>query len=593
MYRLLLIVIVLLTSSTSLRVVAQEYSHGNPTAEEQLLLEMINRARATPSAEGVRLMDTDDAEVQQAYTAWSIDKAKTKTAFNGYPSRPPLAFHPALIKAARLHSADMVANNFQGHTGSNGSQLNERLTAQGYVSQGQYGENVAAYSNSVWYTHCGLNVDWGTQYQIDLGQRSNIMNFSGAVYTEIGIGIQHTNGGLNQGTVGPLVTTEDFGMRSVRYITGVVYDDKNHNSFYDIGEGLEGVKVQPSRGGAWAVSSSSGGYAIPFSGNGSVTVTASGGPLSDPIVVNTSFEGENLKVDFAPASIAPGVITLTTPANNAKNINPKGVVLTWATGAFAESYQVQAATSNTFAAASIIFEGTQTTTTVTLPELPCGEQVHWRVRGINAVGNGTWSVPFIFSTSGTAAGTTSLTGPKGSASFDNKGTVDCSWKAATAASKYHVRFSTNGSFTQVFAEDSAIIGTTFSLPTSSIPDGVSQLYWSARAGNDCGWGPWSGFALVTFTITGINDNPLLNQSLAVVPNPANSSAFLRLSQPLSENAVVEIVDVQGAVVYSASVQGGTSLLVLPNASMLANGVYLVTVRQHSGSLQHTTFVVSH
>ena len=146
----------------------QVYSHGDPTAEEQLMLEMINRARANPPEEGIRLMDTDDARVQSAYSFFSISKSATKTAFAGYAQKPPLAFHPSLMTAAIGHSVDMDANNFQGHTSTNGDDLGDRFRTVSYASQGTYGENVAAYSESVWHGHCGLNVDWGTQNQIDL-----------------------------------------------------------------------------------------------------------------------------------------------------------------------------------------------------------------------------------------------------------------------------------------------------------------------------------------------------------------------------------------------------------------------------------------
>jgi uncharacterized protein YkwD len=38
----------------------------------------------------------------------------------------------------------MDANNFQGHTSSNGDDLSKRYAKVGYASQGMYGENVAA-----------------------------------------------------------------------------------------------------------------------------------------------------------------------------------------------------------------------------------------------------------------------------------------------------------------------------------------------------------------------------------------------------------------------------------------------------------------
>ena len=82
----------------------QVYSHGDPTPEEQLMLEYINRGRANPTEEGIRMMDTKDPAVQGAYSYFKIDAAKTKQAFAGYPERPPLAFHPQLIESSRNHT---------------------------------------------------------------------------------------------------------------------------------------------------------------------------------------------------------------------------------------------------------------------------------------------------------------------------------------------------------------------------------------------------------------------------------------------------------------------------------------------------------
>ncbi|MFM8770528.1 MAG: CAP domain-containing protein, partial [Candidatus Kapaibacterium sp.] len=305
------IAIFLLLISGAVTVLAQTtaYSHGDPTPEEQLMLEYINRARANPTEEGIRLMDTKDPAVQGAYSYFKIDNAKTKQAFAGYPQRPPLAFHPLLIQASRNHTADMDEKNFQGHTSSNGDEMGQRYIKVGYASMGMSGENVAAYSESVWHGHCGLNVDWGEENQKVLGHRSNIMNYNNSVYTEIGVGITINGKGPSQGWVGPYVVTQNFGVRSQRYILGVVYIDKNNNNFYDIGEGVSGVMVKPSRGSFHAVSSTSGGFAIPYSGPGSVTIVASGGGLPANISKTIELTGENVKVDFVPASAGPGTLT--------------------------------------------------------------------------------------------------------------------------------------------------------------------------------------------------------------------------------------------------------------------------------------------
>jgi hypothetical protein len=590
MFRLLLLALFL----APYLLTAQEYSHGDPTAEEQLLLEMINRARADAKAEGDRLMDTPDQSVQQAYTYWQIDKAKTRTAFNGYPNRPPLAFHPALITAARLHSADMVAKNFQGHVGSNGSQLGQRLSAQGYTSMGQYGENVATYATSVWYAHCGFNVDWGTQNQIDLGHRSNIMNFSGAVYTECGIGIQRTNGGLQFGTVGPLVTTEDFGIQSRRYITGVVYEDRNNNGFYDVGEGLAGVKVQPSRGSYWAMTSTSGGYAIPFSGNGAVSVVASGGALAAAITQNATFIGDNIKVDFVSAAQVPAQVVLSSPANNAAGVDPAGPELKWSSVASAEQYQLQVATANTFATATLLYDQTGGLVSATAPKLQCGTKYYWRVRGINSIGPGAWSTVFSFTTSGTSAGSTTLAGPKGNTTFDNMGTIDCAWSAANGATVYHIRFSKSGSFSQVFAEDSSITTLTFKLPTAALPPGGAPFYWQVRAGNTCGWGAWSSFNLVTPTITDVAEQTTAPYQLSISPNPVREDAVVAVGGPLVGPVVITVMNLQGGLEMRTDVVAMNGLeisLSKLGLEALVSGVYVLRIEQGDTAMSRMFNVV--
>ncbi len=594
MLRLPAILLLLLFQCLPLAVFAQEYSHGDPTDEEQLMLELINRARSDPKAEGIRLMDTDDGSVQQAYTYWQIDKQKTKTAFGTYPVRPPLAFHPALIASSRLHTADMVANNFQGHVGSNGSQLGQRLAAQGYTSQGQYGENVSAYSNSVWYAHCGLNVDWGPQNQIDLGHRSNIMNFDGAVYTECGIGITRTNGGLQQGTVGPVVVTQNFGMRSQRYITGVVYDDKNGNGFYDVGEGIGGVKIQPSRGSYWAVTSSSGGYAIPFTGNGDVAVTASGGALTSPITINTSFEGVNVKVDFIPAAQVPGSITLLSPANNATNVNRASVQLQWQSASFAESYDIQIATTSTMAPGSIVREFSNGSTSTTVTDLLCGTTYYWRVRGTNSIGSGSWSAPFSFTTAGTNPGQPGIVGPRGNATFDNNGVVLCTWSAPPSVQRYHIRFSLNTGFSTVFAEDSSLSEPQFSLPTSTLPDGITMFVWQVRAGNECGWGAWSNNAVVTPTITSVHDDSRRSGIGVHMPSPATLMSSFVVPESFGSEVVMQVYSIAGQRISEIQSSGGQvvrlSDLGLQNR---VSGMYLLVLSNNHGNVITAPFQFIH
>lgn len=272
-----------------------QYSHGNPTAQEQQMLEYINQARANPPAEGIRLADTTDPDVLYSMTYWGVNKSQLKADFAGYPVRPPIAFNQYLIQAARNHSQDMATNQYQGHTGTDGSDPGTRMTNAGYNFSGSwsYGENVYAYSKSIFFGHAGFNIDWGVS---TLGHRKNIMQYdkdTSQFFREIGVGI--VNG---SGAMGPLVVTENFTYSgNTFFLLGVVYQDKNSNSFYDIDEGLSGVTITTSQGSYYAVTSTSGGYAIPLIGTtGSLQVTASGNGVSE--TKSVSLSGTNVKVDF-------------------------------------------------------------------------------------------------------------------------------------------------------------------------------------------------------------------------------------------------------------------------------------------------------
>lgn len=60
-----------------------------------------------------------------------------------FPAAAPLSLASALTRAARAHSRDMVARDFFGHTGSDGSTPGERATRAGY-RWSMVGENIAS-----------------------------------------------------------------------------------------------------------------------------------------------------------------------------------------------------------------------------------------------------------------------------------------------------------------------------------------------------------------------------------------------------------------------------------------------------------------
>ena len=108
------------------------YDFGNPTAEEQLYIELINRARADPSGEGARLAATIDADVLSAYAYFGVDLAMMQTEFKAITAQPPLAPNASLETSSRSHAAWMLANATQAHNETNpANDPFSRMTAAG------------------------------------------------------------------------------------------------------------------------------------------------------------------------------------------------------------------------------------------------------------------------------------------------------------------------------------------------------------------------------------------------------------------------------------------------------------------------------
>ncbi|HMJ07333.1 MAG TPA: FG-GAP-like repeat-containing protein [Chthoniobacterales bacterium] len=277
------------------------YSIGSPTPEEQLYLEYINRARANPRAEGIRLAITTDAHVLSSYQYFGVNLVLFQAQLAVLPSLPPLSMNATLTTVARAHTQDMYTNHYQGHNGTDGSTPGSRIIGSGYTGNAgySYGESVYSYAFSVFYGHAGFEVDWGGSpatggMQFPPGHREN----THGAFRDIGIGVVL---GSNQG-VGPQLVTQDFGMRSDSkpLITGVVYQDRNANGFYDLGEGMGGVTVTVTGSSYYAVSASSGGYSVPVPANGTYAVTFSGAQVPSAQRTAVVTGGNNVKLDYLP-----------------------------------------------------------------------------------------------------------------------------------------------------------------------------------------------------------------------------------------------------------------------------------------------------
>ena len=274
-------------------VTAQLYSHGDPTAEEQLMLELVNRARLNPAGEAARL----GIDLNEGLETNTISPAP----------KQPLAFNSHLIQAARGHSQWMLDHDTFDHFETGNIGPAERMSAAGYQFTGSFalGENLSfrgttgtplPVGSAVAKEHDDLFIDIGIE---DRGHRVNLMTDE---FRDVGLGVGvgiYTDNGQDFNAV---MTTQDFGATGANpgpFVAGVAYRDTDGNKFYSPGEGLAGINVMPAGGANFAVTSTSGGYAVPVTGlSGSVVVTFSGGPLSAPVTKLITLSGANVKLDF-------------------------------------------------------------------------------------------------------------------------------------------------------------------------------------------------------------------------------------------------------------------------------------------------------
>lgn len=215
---------------------------SQPSAIEQYLLELLNADRAKAGAQ-------------------------------------PLAFNSHLNDAAGRHSDWMAATDNFSHAGEGGSNPGQRMVAAGYKAMQAWGENIA-----------GRHISLPSGYQDEVDRlhsqfwnspthKSIMLNGN---YREVGIGLTFD---------GFAWVTEDFAKSNNTFLTGIVYDDKDGDRLYDVGEGLGGIDITAKaedgsvyRTETWA----SGGYSLALD-PGTYQVTFSDGiePVSHRVAINS------------------------------------------------------------------------------------------------------------------------------------------------------------------------------------------------------------------------------------------------------------------------------------------------------------------
>ena len=262
---------------------------GDPTPAEQELLELINRARRDPAAEGRRL---------------GLD-------FSIYPPRPPLAHNQFLAEAGLAHTQDMAARAFFAHLNPSGVGPNGRILATAYPLNAFFGTNPAANLTE------SIGVGAGSRFLTPQDVHDTFMIDAGVVppkHREVALGYgghfpRMRETGIAYRTNLPSTAqwehfvTEEFAFsRADRpFLLGTAWDDTTPDLVCRVGEGRSGVPVVLSHASGFQVSTttrSAGGFAFEVLVDEEYTLTIDGQSTQVRI------QGASVKVDLRSGMIS-------------------------------------------------------------------------------------------------------------------------------------------------------------------------------------------------------------------------------------------------------------------------------------------------
>ena len=300
-----------------------------PTDQQQYVLQLINEARTNPAETAQQIANNITPEVSATLQYYGVNLQSALQTISSATPQPPVAWNADLANSAQGQSQYMADNQIQSHTGANGSNPQQRMTAAGYSNISSSAENAYAYSTSPEEAMQAFLIDWGVPSD---GHRINIQQPGVApqnAYTDAGVGIVQTN--PNNPAFGPLVITQDFAKstNSQPQLVGVAYNDTSATGFYQPGEGQGGVQIdavnlqtgqvlstQTWASGGYELSLRAGRYQIIASQNDSVirtaNVTVTNVNVEQDFVLSTTWQGGTRESAIAAAQ-PQAVVVAPTP----------------------------------------------------------------------------------------------------------------------------------------------------------------------------------------------------------------------------------------------------------------------------------------
>jgi serralysin len=276
---------------------------AQPSALEQYMLELINRARFNP------LEEADKFNLRNLNNEIDLNLGLPANSISSN-SKQPLAFNLLLVDAARGHSQWMLDTDTFEHDQIDNSTSppttttsRQRMINAGYPFTGSWfsGENIAIKLTSGDIDLATSTADLHRGLFLSKYHRLNILK---PEYREIGLGnltgefLTEENGNLNA-----LMITQDFAKSGTNvFLTGVAYNDLTlRDDFYTMGEGLGGISItavrQSDNATFTTLSMAAGGYQMALS-PGTYNVSFSGNNQTIGNSTQITIGAENIKLDL-------------------------------------------------------------------------------------------------------------------------------------------------------------------------------------------------------------------------------------------------------------------------------------------------------
>ncbi|MEX2142716.1 MAG: Calx-beta domain-containing protein [Pirellulales bacterium] len=241
-------------------------------AEEQLFVYLLNRARHAPVA-------------YQQEQSLPVDLSDVEP-------RPPLAINDSLFASARFHTDEMATHNYYDtRSAISGDWPNKMARNRGYELPAHFSNDV----NNIESRWAGTSQDTADEVLEAFITHSQVLLGSNGFAANREIGVGHSfSPSSNFGHYWAVHTA--WSNASDRFLTGVVFDDRNNNQRYDLNEGLAGVRV--AAGLFSTETNAAGGWTIEVNSPGSYVVTASGGQFGGVAAAFVQATANNVEVDF-------------------------------------------------------------------------------------------------------------------------------------------------------------------------------------------------------------------------------------------------------------------------------------------------------